>query len=411
MERTLPVSLLAVVASALIGTHAHAAWLGELRGSLESRYDDNTRLAIDDEDESSVATTGTLEGRLRRVTESSEISAILGGSYLAYSSYDGVRELDDEDIQYADLRARNQGQRLGVGLNGSVRRDVLLRTVGFIRDPIQDFEDAEGAPIIDDDVISDGGDVDAAFVDEQVRRIRTSATPYLDYQVSQLTRARLGYNYLGLDYDDDLATGLQDSESHGVSADLRRQMSAQNAARVTVGASRFETDVTDSETDSYDLTVGWEREFTPRVTGSIDVGGRRTERDDESDTGFLLRLRGIRVTETGSLLGQLEHSLRPNGFGELVETDILLARYSVALSDKWGFELGGRAHRTRQTLETNEDNDRDYVEVGPQLTWSLTEVIALGAFYRYRYIDRKDEGDASSNAVGIQLAYQPRRRF
>ena len=66
---------------------------------------------------------------------------------------------------------------------------------------------------------------------------------------------------------------------------------------------------------------------------------------------------------------------------------------------------------SRRTRLLNANNDRDYVEVGPKLTYELFESLRVGAYYRYRWVDRQDEGSGSSNAVGITLTYQPLRRL
>jgi hypothetical protein len=329
-------------------------------------------------------------------------------SYLAYSQYDGEVDLDNEDIQFGDIRALTRGERSELGFNGSVRRDLVLRTIGLIRDPAEPIGGDDEGPI-DDDPVGLDGDVDSGFVDQQIRRVRTSASPYFTYRLSEQTRARVSYLYYGLDYDDDLDTGLQDSDTHGVGLDLSRRMSDRDTARITLAASQFEADNQDDNTDSYRASVGWERRFSDTFRGSIDVGAQRSERDDDESTGFFMQLRGVRSTETGTFTGLYEHRLIPNGFGDLVETDRLVARYAVALSDRLAFGLDGQAYRTRDSLDVETGRDRDYLETGPELTWYFTETISAGLFYRYRWIDREAEGSGSSNAVGITLAYQPQR--
>lgn len=405
---------------ACLGAGAHAAWVSELRGGVESRYDDNVRLSTEGE-ESAIATNVVGELSLRRVTENSEIAAIAGATFLNYSAYDGAEDLDNEDIQYLDIRSHRSGDRARVGFDGSVRRDVLLETVGFIVDPIgrtpvgqgaqpQPGQGSGGVPAADPTYTN----TDAGSVEEQVRRIQTWAAPYVNYELSEKTGVRFGYTYFGLDYDQQLTTGLEDSKTNAVNVEFSNQVSLRDSARIGARAARFDPQTDPEETDAYEVTVGWSRQFSDTTSAGIDLGVQQSERADESYSGYVTRIFADRRIEAGAIRGRYEHSLQPSGYGDLVESDTLDVNYELSLSDRLDLRIDGRAYRTRNSKDqtSNDDNDRDYAEVGPGLTFGITEVMSLGVFYRYQWVDRKvDSTSGTSNAVGLTLSYRARPRI
>ena len=408
----------ATLVCSCIGAGAQAAWVTDVNATADSRYDDNIRLSTDGEEESAIATTVGGAWHVRNVTETSSVDAVLGAQYLMYSGYDGTNELDNEDIEYGEIHARMRGERLQWGLNGSVRRDVILRTVGAIIDPSsQPATPNEGTPPpveggvpIGEGV---GSDVDAGSAQEQVRRLRTQASPYVAYDLSQKTNLRLGYSYLGVDYDKETATGLEDSTTQAVTLDLSNRVTERDAARIGIGAARFDPDNSPDSTDAYQASVGWDRDFTDRVRAGIDLGAQSSDRDGDTYNGYLLRLRASRTTDVGILRARYAHSLQPAGYGDLVESDTLELTYRIDLTSRVDLSIDGRGYRIRESSNqiSNANNDRDYVDVGPKLTYELLESLRVGAYYRYRWVDRQDEGSGSSNAVGITLTYQPLRRL
>ncbi len=392
---------------------AEAAWVVDGKGGLESRYDDNVRLSTNNGD-SAVVSNLLAELNVRRVTENSYFSAIGGGRYLTYTDYNGQRNLHDEDIEYLQLQGRTGGERTQFGIDGSVRRDVLLRTIGFIVDPLAPPPETGNQPPPEANGSSGevvAGGLDAGSVQEQVRRVRTSVAPYANYQISQRTGIRLGYTYLDVRYSDQSAgTGLQDSQSNAVTLDLNQRLSERDIGRIGVRVGRFDPQDT-SSTDAYEASVGWVREFSQTVRAGIDLGVQESERNSKSYSGYLARVYGTRRTDNGAMFARFQHSLQPSGYGDLVETDTVTLGYTVNLTNRVSAGFTGSGYRTRNSQNTgsNPNNDRDYVDVGPQITYALTEVFNVRAFYDYRWVDRQSEGSGQSNAVGLSLTYQPRR--
>ena len=412
----------AVVGAALlctcISSGVQAVWIPEGNVQVESHYDDNVRLTTDGGEESAIVTTTGGEMRLGNVTERSEVTAILGGSLVSYTAYDGFEDLHNEDVEYADIRSSWRGTRARWGMDGSVRRDVLLETVGDIGNPLGTASGTAGGQSTtrgseSGRVVPGNGDpsvgIDSGSTEEQVRRVRTWVSPFLGYQLSEKTGVQLGYTYLGLDYDKQTTTGLEDSKSNGVSLDVWNQVNERDTARFGVRAVRFDPSEEPESTDAYEMTVGWDRRLSERLRISLDVGGQRSERDSDSYSGYLARFNLFRRTDTGAMRVRFEHSLEPSGYGDLVKTDTLDLNYEFGVSDRLGFGLNGNAYRVRNSSNqiSDQNNDRDYVEIGPDVRYALTTSVHVGAFYKYRWVDRQDEGSGSSNAVGIQVSYQP----
>jgi hypothetical protein len=197
-----------------------------------------------------------------------------------------------------------------------------------------------------------------------------------------------------------------------VNLDYWNQFSQLTAVRIGGRVGRFESDFDPEKTDTYEVSVGLERQFSARVQGSISVGAQRSERASENDTGYLIRIRGTRLGELGGVVGEYEHSLQPSGFGELLESDTALLRYSNQPSDRWEVRFDARGYRTKESFSNAfVGGDRKYAELSPSATWAMTEYFSVGAFYRYRWVDRENEGSGSGNAVGLTLSLHPRSRI
>jgi hypothetical protein len=403
---------------------ALAAWTADGSARVDSLSDDNVRLSADNED-SGITTTANVKGEVRQVTENSEVSAVAGATYLAYS---GVQDLSDENILYGDGRGRWEGERTIWRLDGSVRRDVMLETVGYIRDPLATSGStgtnattgtngtATGTTgtvgsNVGSDFVSPGNTVDQGSVEEQVRRIDAVISPGVDYQLSERLKGSLGYTYERLDYHNGQKAGLESSDGHSVSLGLERQVSETDILNVSARAARFNPD-NGSSTDAYGMTVGWAHQFSESSGASFDIGANYSEQDGNGNTGLAVNLRAYRRTETGNIFVGAQRSLMPSGFGSLDETDRLLFGWLTPLTEKVDLQLTADAYKTSSTNNANSDNDRKYASAGSQIKWAITESFSVGATYRYTWVDRQsDPSSASSNAVGIFIQYQPQREI
>ncbi|MEQ8857263.1 MAG: hypothetical protein RIC56_01325 [Pseudomonadales bacterium] len=383
----------------VVPQRVEAAWVVEPAARAEVRHDDNVRMSPTDEEDGLVNTlTGQLT--LRQVTERADFAAIVGATYLDYSGVD----LDDEDIEFLQVRGIWEGERVRYGLRGSVRRDVLLRTA----DTLDDFTGGAGDEdfVVDDDTSIPPDDVDVGSVETQIRRIRTDVSPRVDFELGARTGLGLAYRYYANEYDEEPGVDVQDGEQHEVGVELARNLSEISTFRLRARAARFDPEV-DETVDSYEIVAGLDRRFSDRFFGSIEVGGRRAETDQETDNGFVVRLRGIQSLERGRLAASLERSLVPSTSGDMVERDTARLQFYRSVSDRVAISVESRAYRISESTGVG-GGDRDYVEIEPRIERALSPSWSLGLSYRYRWVDRENEVDsASSNAVSLFLSFRP----
>jgi hypothetical protein len=400
-------SLAPLFAISLSGA-AQAAWITDGSARLDTMYEDNVYLAADNED-SAIVTTANVTGEIRQATESSNVSAIAGLRYLNYAQ---VSNLSDEDEEFGSLRAWWSRERLRWGINGTFRRDVLLNTVGFIGpvDPTGGTDTGAGIDPNGDGVTD--GTIDPGSVEEQVRRNRTQLTPFVTYNLSERTNASLRFGYGVLDYSNDEQSQLTNNQTRRVVLELVHRFTERDSMRGNVGAGKFDPkDVTNTHT--YELTTGWEHRFSELAGASLDIGVSRTEREGKADTGALFRARGFRRTEVGNFFAQVERRLYPSGNGELVETDRLIFGLKRSLSEVIDLSIIGDGYKTGSSgTNLNNTDYRDYIALGPELKWSLSPELAVGATYQFTWANRQsDDGNSAGNSIGIFVSYQPQREF
>lgn len=408
MKRTVPNRPLRQATAGIVmlslATPALAAWVVTPAAELGVRHEDNVRLSATNE-ESAIVSSATLQAELANITEISEVSALVGGSFDYYSNTDA--NLDDRDTQFAKLMAIRSAERLSFGIDGSFQREILLRSARMI----SDLPGGEGELPIDDTDLE--GDVDQGSVNEQVRRTRIAVRPNVTYQFAENTSATLSYRYLSLDYKDlGQETGLQDSETHSVGVMLAQRFSERDSGHLTLNASRLEPDV-GLETDFYEAIVGWNRRLTERSRFNIAVGGRRAESDFAERSGVLLRARYAQATERGELYAQAERSLYPSAYGEILETDRVTLGYGQRLSDRLSWSLSAEGFTTESSVSDDVfSRNRDYVQVVPELRWLLTPNWSVAGRYEYTWVDRESDPDTADNhTVGFSLIYSPQRAF
>jgi hypothetical protein len=410
-------------ACALSSAAAFGAWTTDGWLRLDSRYDDNVQLSPDNE-EDAIVTAANAGANVRRVTENSELSVLAGVSYFDYSGYSGQEDLTNENVEYGDVRGEWRGDRVTWNLASSIRRDVLLETVGIIRDPLAPVAGTgpsaapgnaggttaiPGGTNIDQDV-STGGTVDEGSVEQQVRRYDIGVNPTVDYNLTERTTATLGYGFQRLEYHDAGQADLEDSDTNRVSLAFSHELSEVDSVRLSTNVGRYSPQ-NNSDTDAWGATVGWAHEFSEVSGASIDVGGNSRDQDGNTEVGLSFRLRGYRQTESGRMYLQATRSLMPSGGGTLAETDQLLFGYRTPLSETVDATLTANVYSTNSNDDASND-DRKYLSVGPQLRWAFTPNYSIGATYRYTWVDRQDDpGSAQGNSIGIFIAYQPQREF
>jgi hypothetical protein len=395
---------------------AQAAWVIEPSARLETAYDDNVRLRpVNEED--GIVTTVNAQARLRNVTEVSSISALAG---IGVTHYSGVDSFDDDtrDRMFLQLASRRLTERGSFGLDGSLRREDLLRTIDLIdssfgSDLSQESADGatSGTEGLSDELVTDG-DADLGTVQTLVRRSTIRVVPNASYDIDPRTSIRLSYRYVDTSFDDtDDADSIQDSQSHAGILDLRRELSPRDSGSLQIQRTRFKPDLR-ADVDTWEARFGWERQVTERVRSRLSAGASRIESDGGNETGFLFSARIDRSTERGNLYALVERTLRPSAFGEIIEFDQLIFGTDQAISDRLSWSLRARASRNDSSAEGVFDRSQNYADVSPSLRWQLTDAWSIGTGYTYTWVDRdRDTTSTTRNAVSVSLTYSPPRRL
>lgn len=384
------------------------------RASAESKYSDNWRLQPEDDQQiSALGAFFDLEAQLGLRSPRSDISVTprLRSSFFTDSDDDDRLGSDDQFLNFAAYREDEKSRFAVTG--GYANESVLTSELADV-----DFDDPGG----------DGGDT--GRLDVRNDRERINVRPTWNYEYSEQTRFGLGYNFLDVKYDDQLLTRQVDFTDHRIDANLGRILTERTLLTTTVFGGRYEADQIDNTTDSVGLELDFDRRFTERVSGSLNVGAQRIDsefinpvtnvRTEGSHTAFLFGL-GLRtdVSEITSWNVNLGRSVQPNGTGFLVERDEFLVAVDHAFGPRLTGQLGARLFRNEAVDDDVMFTDRDYARVQGELRWAFTPTWSLFGAYQYTWQDfeRQElltgtgrEGTASANAVTLGITYQGRLR-
>ena len=417
--------LAATLSLCLAAMSAQAVWLVDPVVEASTGYDDNVRLsnvAVEDAFVADVAG----EVRLRRVTEQTELSALIGASYLAYLETDA--DLKNEDAQYLALDARRTLQTSNFGIRGRYTRDLILRRLAPIPGVLSAAPgtaapetEIEDIPLIDP---FDQLDVETNTTLDQVRRQRWGLEPYLAWNFSELNAFRVAYSYYDRSFDDGERAGLRDTTESELGLGLERQFSPRLTGGINIGIAEYTAkglgNEEDGEADNYSGVVGINYLLNLRTRLTAEVGASYSENDviGVDETVAIWDLRLTRDMPASRILVGWNRGTEPSVFGSLIRADRIIASYQQSLSERWEISLDAYAYQTKTvgTAGTDRDN-REYFDFAPRITWRVNQSWNLGALYRYRWSERTfDEagqfvGSAEGNIVSVFVSYQPPRRI
>ncbi len=419
------VQLLTALGLCLTALGAQAVWLVDPLVEASTGYDDNVRLsnvAVEDAFMTDVAG----EIRLRQVTEQSEISALLGASYLAYVETDA--DLDNEDAQYLALDARRILQTASFGIRGRYTRDLILRRLAPIPGVLSAAPgtaapetEIEEIPLIDP---FDELDVETNATIDQVRRQRWGVEPYLNWNFSERDTLNIAYRYYDRSFKDGELAGLRDTTESEILVGVERQISPRLTGGLRFGFANYTAEglgtQEDGEADNYTGRIGLNYLINLRTRLTVDIGASHSENDviGVSETEAIWDLRLTRDMPASRILVGWNRDTEPSVFGGLIRADRIIASYQQSLSERWEISLDAYAYQTRSvgTAGTDRDN-REYIDFAPRITWRMNPSWNLGALYRYRWSERTfDEagqfaGSADGNIISLFISYQPPRRL
>lgn len=385
----------ALVAFALLSADSIADnWQYDPQMELEVGYDDNIRLIPGDSDEGYEARAALSLG-LERITKVLAIEGRIGIDLIDYfdTKADGV---EAEDVQFASLDLAYNVSPLS-----TIGGDLLYR------------RDETGTnQAVDDETI----DPDLALDKRQARRERLSVSPFWAYEINEKLSSELEYSYVEVDYEELDGGTLVDFSTQQVTASIRTELSNRNALTFSLGSSRYEREDSASgeDIDNDSATIDFTHTPTPSVEMGITLGYRNTsyeeEGRDQDDEGTLVRIYGSKETKAGVFRGTLERRLWPSGVGNLIETDRLSVDFKRALTPLMEFSFRARYFENDDVLNQSDSINRELLTVEPELVRKLNRDWSVGVSYSYTIEQRDDVDDAESNAVFINIRYQPQSK-
>lgn len=394
-----------------------AEWSLEPTLSVRTRYDDNFRLGT--RNELAVWETSLLPKlTFARKTELSQIEGIAGFN---------LRRFDEEGLDTNDrfmrFNSSRASERSRWGLNGEYTQDSTL-----------DSELVEEERFFD-----------------RVPRERLSLSPSWSRLLTETTSLSASYRLVDVSYPD--APNDQqfiDYRYHTGSLNLGYQLSMPTRLMAQLSLSRSDRENDTLSTDSQQLSLGLEHQFSERLSSSLLAGYGRTDTDYLQGflscsgvvlPGFLfgesgsvcvdpITLNTIPFTlasttatssstntvfsgdlsyrlETGELSVQASRSITPYTNGGLVLNDRVGLKAVHRFSSQLQGSLSLDWYKTGNTDDAAATLDRATTSIRPSLRWDFDPDWSLAA--TYRYFRQEYEGriePATSNSVELTLSYR-----
>jgi hypothetical protein len=169
-------------------------------------------------------------------------------------------------------------------------------------------------------------------------------------------------------------------------------------------------DSENTESDTYLVNLGWQRELQERLTLKILGGYRHTDRfnlqkERESTDRGVFDISFAYRWERSRIASGVNRSLATSGTGDDVEIDRLFLNYWYRLSERMRFDFLGRLLFNREGMDVSNYEGRYYL-LRPSLSYNLTEVHRLTLAYEYAndYDDTLDtDKTVSRNKVWLSL--------
>lgn len=360
---------------------------------LKSIWDDNAQLRVTGQNEGHATyILGGLE--IGRSSERSGLSTQLSG-VVKVEGDDNV----DGDRKDASVSSYYESERARWGIIGTYREDTTLVT-----DQAVTVDDGAGFE-----------DVDAGLVTVEIPRQRMTVRPSLDFKLAEHTGLGVGYSGRYVNQEGGDVVGLVDYVSHNFYTTLSHIDAKKGIRQIRFEVENYQPYEQDFTVRDYALLLSRVYTITQRKRVTIGVGYRYTETFDKNgheqsaDSGLLLSLEQRHRSETSELFWKLAREVVPSVTGGMKEKDSLRLRFSKKATQKTKVQLIGRVIKSSY-LEGVAD-DRLFLHIEPRIHWNVSQNLFFDAYYRYRFaankIDNVYQDTRKSNAVGLQLSYQP----
>ncbi len=256
--------------------------------------------------------------------------------------------------------------------------------------------------------------IDTGYVGIKKRRNVWSLSPYLNLELSPSSSMMMTLKYRDQRYKNATATPLVGYEYMQINTEITRELDGRNVVRCGVDSSRLRSGlVTSEDVGGYCLLS---REVTPRLRGSVTLGGHRSKvsvdsGQSQSRNGSLAALsldyesEGVRWGLRG------KRSIEPSGYGLLVQTDQLALTAAYEISERLNANASIASNRYVMTAPLStlpyQMPERNYGVVQWRVVWQwLPELTLSGGIDHGRQRYSNQPGYAASTTLFIQLSYR-----
>ncbi len=403
-----PSAVAALVLIGLSGIHAAAAaqWYAVPALRMQTGYNDNPRFAISNGKSTEIFDLApSLEVGARAARWG---AAVVGGVHLR--RYPGASDLNRNDNS-VNVSSHYDAQRLSWRLDGSYIRSSILGTA----QPLG---------------------LQTGLIRFQSQRRTGTASPSLTWQVTPTDLLRASYLFQDTSYQDAARLGLSSFRYHRGSLTYQHDLSARLQVFAIPSYSVFNVSATGFQSWTAGLRFGVTRVFSPTLSATVSVGGRRTKSSgvqrvtqftpeflngqwwwvpnarlipfSSINTGVTADASFTKRLERGALTGSFTRALAPNGLGTEVETNALDLALNRPLTRRLVGNLSLNLLRTRSAgVAVSNSVDRDYARLSPGLRWKWTRQAAIDLSYAYTWTRFQPNGRvARENVIYLTLSYR-----
>ncbi|MCU0838582.1 MAG: hypothetical protein MUE49_07655 [Rhodospirillales bacterium] len=390
---------LAVAVSGFGGAAAAAEYYARAALQQSLGYDDNPNFSVDDTRGSGASITST-SGLSLNAGAQTPAFQFDTNAVLSYDIFPDNTELNSFDQQIGASVARRFGQSR-YGVQGSFLSDTTRTS---------DVEET------------------GRFVDTNSRRYVWSAGPFMQTQIDPLNSASLSATYSN---QDRVSQNLPDSEQYSANAQWTHILTPRTQAQAGLNGFIYNSNSSGSnESESIGATFGVLHQVSQRLSVRFLAGPVYTIQRIRGKQSFINEF-GLPESDTNNRSSSLSYQIDSGATYQLSERTDFGATFTrtaspdttsgvVTESNRVAFSANHDILRTvsvgtaliynrRTNLASGgggDDDVRDLVEIGPNVTWKVDNDLWLSLNYRFRWQREDDTGStATSNGVFFALNY------
>jgi len=336
-------------------------WSNDYGADLTVGFDDNFRMSVDNE----IETTSTALGLFADIQGATEISNMRLAIGLVGTTYSET-SIDDETSYNMSLETARSDERLSSFLS------IVLVSQATTESEL----------------------LDTGFLEQDGTRDSVSVSPGLSYQVNERNSVLATLQLQDVSYD---TVSLTEYTNNSLLLSWRYQLDEMSNVSTSLQHAVYEPD-DDDDTVTNNVYVNYEFRTSEATTYDFSVGYSEVERPDETEDSNDYAF-GVnhQVDERNNFELELGNSYQASGEGSVREEDRLNLRWNHALSNRAQITVSSEGVKT---------DVRKYFSFRIGSSYRYSREVGLSASYRYRERD-EDSNSADSNAVFFSMSYSP----